>query len=63
VADGRLRLAWQEANGPAVTPPTRRGFGSVLIERSLAHNLGATARLEFQPTGLLYEAEVPLDAE
>ena len=57
-----MRLAWQEAGGPPVTVPTRRGFGSVLIERSLAHDLGATVRLDFRPEGLLYQAEVPLDA-
>src|SRR5262249_6228772 len=29
---GLLRLSWQETGGPAVTPPTHRGFGSRLLE-------------------------------
>ena len=58
---GKLRLAWREEGGPAVVPPTRRGFGSMLIERSVAHNLGGTARLDFRPEGLAYEVELPLE--
>jgi two-component sensor histidine kinase len=34
-----LRMAWRESNGPPVTPPSRRGVGSHLIERGLAHQL------------------------
>jgi two-component sensor histidine kinase len=58
---GKLRLTWREEGGPAVAPPTRRGFGSMLIERSVAHNLGGTARLDFRPEGLAYEVELPLE--
>ena len=36
--DGALVLTWKERNGPPVTPPTRRGFGSVVIERGLRHH-------------------------
>src|SRR5262249_31786431 len=35
-----LRLRWQEMAGPRVAPPSRKGFGSHLIERSLAGELG-----------------------
>jgi two-component sensor histidine kinase len=58
---GRLQLAWREGGGPLVAPPARRGFGSLLVERSVAHNLGGTARLEFRPEGLAYEVELPLE--
>jgi two-component sensor histidine kinase len=44
-----------------VAPPARRGFGSLLIERSVAHNLGGTARLEFRREGLAYGVELPLE--
>jgi PAS domain S-box-containing protein len=37
--DDRLHLTWTEQGGPAVTPPSRRGFGTRLIERSLASDL------------------------
>jgi two-component sensor histidine kinase len=32
----KIRLAWRETGGPAVTIPTRKGFGSLLIEASFA---------------------------
>jgi two-component sensor histidine kinase len=31
-----LHLVWIESGGPIVSPPTRTGFGSRLIERNLA---------------------------
>ncbi|MGI4795534.1 MAG: sensor histidine kinase, partial [Janthinobacterium lividum] len=47
-----LLLAWTEAEGPVVSEPMRRGFGTTLIERALAHELDAEVRREFAPTGL-----------
>lgn len=44
----RLLLSWTERDGPAVSAPTRRGFGTELIERSL----GRATRLTFEPAGL-----------
>ncbi|HEX9964252.1 MAG TPA: HWE histidine kinase domain-containing protein [Allosphingosinicella sp.] len=58
----RLRLLWRESGGPPVRPPARRGFGSRLIERGLAADLGGAARLRFEPTGLSCEIEASLDA-
>ena len=48
----RLHLTWTEAGGPPVAPPSRRGFGSRLIERGLARELGGTAHIEFAPEGV-----------
>ncbi len=45
-------LTWVETGGPPVAPPTRRGFGSVLIEQSLTHSLGGEAEIEYRPEGL-----------
>lgn len=47
----RLDLVWTEHGGPAVVPPTRRGFGSRLIETSVSSDLGE-GRLEFAPAGV-----------
>ena len=55
-----LTLEWRERNGPAVVSPTRRGFGSRLIERSLKSELGGEATLEFTPAGLRCKATLPL---
>jgi two-component sensor histidine kinase/CheY-like chemotaxis protein len=49
---GGFELVWTERNGPIVTPPTRRGFGSTLLERVTGRELGGTARLDFRPEGL-----------
>jgi PAS domain S-box-containing protein len=49
---GGFELVWTERNGPIVTPPTRRGFGSTLLERVTGRELGGAARLDFRPEGL-----------
>jgi two-component sensor histidine kinase len=51
-AGGELSLSWREQGGPAVHAPDRRGFGSRLIERSLAAELGGKASLVFAPAGV-----------
>lgn len=60
--DGRhLHLTWQERGGPPVTQPTRRGFGSRLIERGLASELSGTTRIVFEPTGVTCAITASLD--
>jgi PAS domain S-box-containing protein len=61
-ADGVLKLAWRESGGPPVETPARRGFGSRLIERGLAADLGGAASLRFDRTGLRCEIEASLAA-
>jgi two-component sensor histidine kinase len=56
-AGPRLRLRWEEAGGPPVQPPQRRGFGSRLIERSLAQDLDGAASIEFAPGGVVCTLE------
>jgi PAS domain S-box-containing protein len=56
----RFRLDWVEANGPAVAPPSRRGFGSRMIERGLSAELGGRVELEFRPEGLACIIDAPL---
>jgi two-component sensor histidine kinase len=55
-----LRLAWEESGGPMVAPPTRRGFGTTLIERGVGSDLGGSASLRFEPTGVCCEIEAPI---
>jgi two-component sensor histidine kinase len=58
VGDGeRLRIEWTETGGPKVTPPSRRGFGSMLLDRLLAHQLDGESRFEFHPDGLHFVAD------
>lgn len=50
-SDGSLQLEWREHGGPAVGAPTRRGFGSQLIERALSGD-GTQVRVAFHPEGM-----------
>jgi PAS domain S-box-containing protein len=59
-AGNRLRLIWEERGGPPVMPPNRRGFGTRLIERSLAQDLNGEARIDFAPGGVVCSVEAPL---
>jgi two-component sensor histidine kinase len=55
-----LRLRWAESGGPPVRPPERTGFGTTLIERSIAHELDGRASLDYRPDGLVCELDFPL---
>lgn len=59
-SDGnRLVLRWRERDGPPVTTPTHRGFGSWVIERGLAHELGAKVALDYPEHGLACTIDLP----
>jgi PAS domain S-box-containing protein len=56
----RWHFRWQEKDGPSVSPPTRRGFGSRLIERGLAGGLGGQVELSYPPTGVVLTIDASL---
>ena len=56
----RLALRWAEMEGPRVKAPRRRGFGSRLIERSLAQDLDGTVKIEFAPQGVICVVDAPI---
>lgn len=59
-ADGQwVHLQWIETGGSPVTPPSRSGFGSKLIERSITQQLGGTATPSFRTEGLHYDLAFP----
>ena len=55
-----LVLCWREKGGPAVAAPSRKGFGSRVIERGLAHELGGTVELHYRPDGVVCEMNIPV---
>ena len=57
---GRLELRWREHGGPLVAAPERRGFGSVLLEKAVAHDVGGKAEMKFEAEGLVYTLTLPL---
>lgn len=56
---GSCHIVWRESGGPAVQAPTRRGFGSTIIERSIPHDLGGEAKLDYRLGGLVAEFILP----
>jgi two-component sensor histidine kinase len=58
---GRVHIVWREVGGPPVSPPERRGFGRVLLERLVGATLGGSVTLDFRPEGLVCEIEFPED--
>jgi PAS domain S-box-containing protein len=56
-----LRLSWTESGGPPVSPPSRLGFGARLIGRNLAQDLGAPARIDYPPEGVLAQIRTLLE--
>ena len=56
----QLRLRWEEAGGPPVAAPARKGFGSRLIERALAAEVGGTAAIDYAREGVVFSLEAPL---
>jgi PAS domain S-box-containing protein len=76
VPDGRVRIAWQveadeagapscriwweESGGPPVRAPGKRGFGQIVIERTVARAVGGQVTLEYDPLGLKWMLVFPL---
>lgn len=62
VTEERLVWSWREVEGPKVLPPERRGFGTRMIERSLAMQLSASITIDYAPSGLVCAVNAPLAA-
>jgi PAS domain S-box-containing protein len=58
-ADRRLSLRWVESDGPTVTPPTRRGFGTRIMENMIGQ-LKGEVRFDWREQGLTCEITLPL---
>jgi PAS domain S-box-containing protein len=55
-----LTIEWREQGGPPVKSPTRRGFGSLMIERAISHQLHGDSRLLYEPDGVRCTIRMPL---
>lgn len=57
-----LIVEWVESGGPRVAPPSRQGFGTKLIQRGLAQQLGGEIKLDFRPEGIRCVITFPLQS-
>jgi PAS domain S-box-containing protein len=55
--DGQLRLTWTETDGPVITPPSRQGFGTHVMETLIRLDLGGELRFDWRPEGLVCHIE------
>jgi light-regulated signal transduction histidine kinase (bacteriophytochrome) len=58
-AVGACDITWVESNGPVVVPPSRRGFGTVLIDRSIPFDLGGESNVDYHPDGVRARFRLP----
>jgi two-component sensor histidine kinase len=54
-----LLLKWVEQGGPIVNPPSRNGFGHIVIHKMIERSLNATVALEFATQGLEWSVTIP----
>lgn len=57
--DAGMTITWKERGGPPVKPPTRRGFGSTIIEKSIPFELNGRANVDYKLSGLEAEFWIP----
>ncbi len=58
--DDTARVVWQESGGPPVPATRKRGFGTDLIEKIVAHELNRPVELDFAPEGVRCVITVPV---
>jgi len=56
---GNLEIAWRERGGPPVKAPERRGFGSLIIEKSIPHELKGEADIHYRLSGVEADFVIP----
>jgi PAS domain S-box-containing protein len=57
--DSAFTMSWTEREGPSVSSPKRRGFGTTVVERMAKSSLGGTVDLDYAPSGLTWRLTCP----
>lgn len=55
-----LTFVWRERHGPAVTTPTRKGFGHVILS-DVAQRFASKVAMDFPASGFCYELQVEIE--
>jgi PAS domain S-box-containing protein len=58
-APGQLSLNWTEQGGPPVSPPSRKGFGHVVIGEMVERALNGKVAVDFAQQGLQWSVSIP----
>ncbi|WP_141652337.1 PAS domain S-box protein [Rhizobium grahamii] len=58
--DDGLRIQWTEHGGPLVDPPTRSGFGRLLLEKILAADLNGKVDIDYDKQGVRCSLSLPV---
>ena len=53
-------MRWLEEGGPRVEPPTRRGFGQIVIGRMVESAVDGTVEVEYRESGLSWKLSAPV---
>jgi PAS domain S-box-containing protein len=56
---GSFAMNWTERNGPPVSRPERRGFGSTVVESMAKLSVGGEVELDYVPSGLIWRLTCP----
>jgi two-component sensor histidine kinase len=54
-----LTMSWTERKGPPVSPPERRGFGSIVMEAMAERSVNGKVALDYAPSGLTWSLTCP----
>jgi two-component sensor histidine kinase len=55
-----LNFKWEEGGQTEVSPPSKTGFGTRLIDMNVTRELGGRINRDYRPDGLKIEIEFPL---
>ena len=52
-------ISWRESGGPAVVPPTRRGFGTTVLEQLIPFEVDGTSVASYPEDGFTFDIRLP----
>lgn len=61
VDDAEFAISWMESGGPAVTTPSRKGFGSTVIVSVVRLSVDGEVDLDYLPGGLTWRLTCPAE--
>ena len=59
--DRRFAMSWKERGGPRIDRPSRKGFGTTVIDRMSRMTLAADVTLDYASEGFSWKLECPAD--